>query len=128
MNTTKVIQKKDQKLTVIKHRKAENDLIDNIKRIEESIYNLGRRGVLRLDNAKQELVDFKAVGDDLSRVFENWKLRPKIETKSILELDIDEIQDLMQQVNQIKEIAIKKTEDKTGSKVMRSNKTFELLM
>ena len=93
MNTTKVIQKKDQKLTVIKHRKAENDLIDNIKRIEESLYNLGRRGVLRLDNAKQELVDFKAVGDDLSRVFENWKHRPKIEPKSILELDIDEIQD-----------------------------------
>ena len=49
------------------------------------------------------------------------------EAGSILELDIKDIQDLIEQEQQIRETAIKKTEDKRGRKVMRSNKTFELI-
>ena len=65
---------------------------------------------------------------DLGKAFENLKQRPRVEeADSILELDIKDIQDLIEQEQQIRETAIKKTEDKRGRKVMRSNKTFELI-
>ena len=56
------------------------------------------------------------------------KKRPgNTEAESILEVEVNDIQDLIRDEQLIKEISIRKTEEKTGRSVMRSNKTYELM-
>ena len=67
-------------------------------------------------------------GGKLNIAFGNWTKRPvNTEAESLLELEVDDSQDLIKDENLIKEVAIKRTEEKTGRSVMRSNKTFELM-
>ena len=88
---------------VILHNKAE-------KRIERGFFNLGN-GQLNSINIKQNTENFLNIRKELWKVFESWKQRPRVgEADSILELDIEDIQDLIEQEQQIRETAIKKNE------------------
>ena len=69
-------EKRSKLNEVIENKKAEKELADNIEEIELSFYTLGRhefKGVLRSDNAEQDIAEYSAKSNKLNIAFENWK-------------------------------------------------------